>query len=161
MSLNIEKDIKIALFLILALAIAGVIDVSKPAAQTPEPQRPSLGFLTIEGNSLLPSSQLPEPKVVKTVKIIVTAYSSTHFQTDDTPTITAAGTQVRDGIIANNLLPFGTRVRMPDLYGDKIFVVEDRMNRKKGYYHFDIWFSSYAEAKNFGAQNTYLEVLAN
>ena len=118
-------------------------------------------FLAINGNSLLASSALPEPKVMRTVKVIVTAYSSTPDQTDETPEITAANTTVRDGIIANNLLPFGTKVRLPELYGDKIFVVEDRMSRKKGSYHFDIWFPSYWEAKSFGAQNTYLEVLAN
>ncbi|MDP3763975.1 MAG: hypothetical protein Q8Q92_05090 [bacterium] len=161
MNSNFKKDLKAALFLILTLAMTGIIEVSRPGAQTPDPQIPSLEFLAIEGNSLLPSSLLPEPRVVKTVKIIVTAYSSSVFETDDTPTITAAGTEVRDGIIANNLLPFGTKVRMPELYGDKIFVVEDRMNRRKGNYHFDVWFSSYGEAKNFGAQNTYLEVLAN
>lgn len=160
-SAQVNHNIKIALFFTLILAMAGILEVSKPEAQELEPQSPSLDFLAIEGNSLLPSSQLPELKVVRTVKVIVTAYSSSIFETDDTPTITAAGTEVRDGIVANNLLPFGTKVRLPKIYGDKIFVVEDRMNRKKGYYHFDIWFSSYGEAKSFGAQNTYLEVLAN
>ena len=153
--------LRLALFLIITVAMAAILDVATPRAQEPEPEKPSLEFLVTGGNGLLPYSPLPEPKVRKTVKVIVTAYSSTHSQTDDTPTITAAGTEVRDGIIANNLLPFGTKVRLPELYGDKIFVVEDRMNSKKGPYHFDIWFASYREAKNFGAQNTYLEVLAN
>jgi 3D (Asp-Asp-Asp) domain-containing protein len=66
---------------------------------------------------------------------------------------------VRDGIVANNLLPFGAKVRMPELYGDKVFVVEDRMNRKKGDNHFDIWFPSHEEAENFGVKITYIEVL--
>ncbi|RLC35094.1 MAG: hypothetical protein DRZ76_01140 [Candidatus Nealsonbacteria bacterium] len=102
---------------------------------------------------------MPEPKVKDKVRVVVTAYSSTPEETDADPFITAAGTRVRDGIIANNLLPFGTMVRLPELYGEKIFVVEDRMNPKKGYYHFDIWFPSYWEAKNFGAKNTYVEIL--
>ena len=151
-----DKVISLALFLAIS---SGTIGVS-PLPET-EAQSPTLEFLAINGNSLLASSALPAPKVVKTVKVVVTAYSSTPDQTDETPEITAANTKVRDGIIANNLLPFGTKVRLPGLYGDKIFVVEDRMSRKKGYYHFDIWFPSYREAKNFGAQNTYLEVLAN
>ena len=91
--------------------------------------------------------------------MIVTAYSSTPFETDSDPFITAAGTQVRDGIIANNLLPFGTKIRLPELYGEKVFIVEDRMSWKKGPYHFDIWFPSHWEAKKFGAQRTYLEIL--
>ena len=61
--------------------------------------------------------------------------------------------------MANNLLPFGTEIRIPELYGDRIFVVEDRMSRKKSYYHVDIWFPSKEEAKNFGAERTYIEVL--
>jgi len=113
------------------------------------------------GNTLLPiaSPANPEPKVVKSLPVIVTAYSSTFWETDHDPYVTAAGTSVREGIIANNLLPFGTKVRLPEIYGDKIFVVEDRMNSRKGYYQVDIWFPSYWEAKNFGAKRTYLEVL--
>jgi 3D (Asp-Asp-Asp) domain-containing protein len=113
------------------------------------------------GNTLLPiaSPLNPEPQVAKSLAVVVTAYSSTVWETWGDPFITAAGTRVREGIIANNLLPFGTKVRLPEIYGDKIFVVEDRMNSRKGNYHFDIWFSSYWEAKNFGAKRTYIEVL--
>lgn len=115
----------------------------------------------LEGNSLMASSNPsdPEPKVVRKLPVIVTAYSSTSWETDDDPFITAAGTMVREGIIANNLLPFGTKVRLPEIYGERVFTVEDRMNQRKGYYHFDIWFPSYWEAKEFGAKNTYIEVL--
>ena len=101
----------------------------------------------------------PDPKIIRKINVVITGYSSTPGQTDDTPFITAAGTQVRDGIIANNYFPIGTRVRIPSLYGDKIFVVEDRMSWKKGNYHFDIWFSSYNDALNFGAKRTYIEIL--
>ena len=112
----------------------------------------------IERNSLVGSKNPsdPEPKVVQKLSVIVTAYSSTSWETDDDPFVTAAGTWVRDGIIANNYLPFGTKVRIPEIYGDKVFVVEDRMNWKKGNYHIDIWFPSYWEAKNFGAKRTYI-----
>jgi len=120
---------------------------------------------TIEGNSLLPIAEISfprsEPQIVQRIKVVVTAYSSTPCQTDDDPFITAAGTRVREGIVANNLLVFGTKVRMPELFGDRIFVVEDRMNCRKGPYHVDIWFPSYWEALNFGARITYLEILEN
>ena len=118
-------------------------------------------LLLFNENTLIPASDPsnPEPKIVKKLLVIITAYSSTPWETDGNPFITAAGTQVRDGIIANNLFPFGTKIKLPELYGEKIFVVEDRMNWKKGYYHIDIWFPSYWEAKEFGAKRTYIEVL--
>jgi len=33
------------------------------------------------------------------------------------------------------------------------------MNWKKSNYHLDIWFPEYIQAKNFGAQRAYIEVL--
>jgi len=98
-------------------------------------------------------------KIVKTIKVVVTAYSSTQDQTDGTPLITASNKYVRDGIIANNMLPFGTKVRIPELYGDKVFTVEDRMNKKKGNYHFDIWMPNRLLAVNFGAKTVEIEIL--
>ncbi|TSC95095.1 MAG: hypothetical protein CEN87_107 [Parcubacteria group bacterium Licking1014_1] len=103
----------------------------------------------------------PSYEVAKKIKMVVTAYSSTIKETDDTPLITASGKTVIDGIIANNMLPFGSKIRIPELYGDKIFVVEDRMHRRKGKYHIDIWFPEYSEAKNFGAKLAYIEILKN
>lgn len=100
-------------------------------------------------------------EVVKKIKMIVTAYSSTPEQTDDTPFITASGKNVADGIVANNMLRFGTKIKIPELYGDKIFVVQDRMHQRKGKYHLDIWFPEYPEAKNFGAKIADIEVLKN
>ena len=132
---------------------------AEPRAEKNSQEVTSSGLSVIQGNSLMANSSLPTPKVVKRIKMVATAYSSTPQQTDNDPYTTAAGTQVRDGIIANNLLSFGTKIRIPELYGDKIFVVEDRMSRKKGYYHIDIWFPSYWEAKNFGAKTTYVEIL--
>ncbi len=120
---------------------------------------PVLELASIQENSFLPISNPESPIKTKKVKVIVTAYSSTTCQTDDTPFITASGKTVEQGIVANNLLPFGTEIRIPELYGDEIFVVEDRMNQKKGYYHVDIWFADYEQAKNFGATTTYIEIL--
>jgi|SRR5581483_10329934 len=97
--------------------------------------------------------------VVKQITMVVTAYSSTPEQTDDTPFITASGKHVSDGIIANNLLPFGTKIRIPELYGDKVFTVEDRMNSRMGTRHVDIWFSNTQQAVDFGAKVTKVEIL--
>jgi len=102
----------------------------------------------------------PTPKVVKTIVMVATAYSSTPDQTDDTPNITASNKEVRDGFVANNGLKFGTKIRMPELYGDKIFVVEDRMHKRKGVRQIDIWKPTYSAAKNFGVKwNIKVEVL--
>ena len=97
-------------------------------------------------------------KVVKTMKIVVTAYSSTEAQTDDTPFITASNTLVRDGIIASNLLPFGTKVRFPELNPKKIYIVEDRLALKNSH-KVDIWFPSVESALNFGVKVLTMEVL--
>jgi len=105
----------------------------------------------------LPSQK--EFKVAQRVKVIVTGYSSSIWETQGDPFITASGQKVRDGIVANNLLPFGTKIRLPELFGDKIFEVQDRMNSKKGYYHVDVWFPSREEALNFGWKITTMEIL--
>ena len=114
-----------------------------------------------EQSILLPMSAPPEAVVKSTLTVIVTAYSSTEAQTDSTPFITASNSLVRDGIIANNLLPFGTKVRLPELFGSKIFEVDDRMHSRKGNFHVDVWFPTTEEAKQFGAKVAVLEVLAD
>jgi len=100
----------------------------------------------------------PDIVVTKTFYVATTAYSSTPDQTDDTPFITANGTRVYDGIIAANFLPFGTKVRFPDYSGDKIYTVEDRMN-KRFPNRADIWFETRQEALNFGIRKLKMEVL--
>lgn len=93
----------------------------------------------------------------RTMKISVTAYNSVPWQTDDTPFNTADGTHVRDGIVAANFLPLGTRVKFPELYGDKEFVVKDRMNpryRNRA----DIWMESVPDAKQFGHNYTMIAI---
>lgn len=116
-------------------------------------------FVNTTNASYVAKATNESKKAVKTIQVVVTAYSSVPNQTDDTPFITASNKYVRDGIIANNLLPFGTKVRIPKLYGDKIFVVEDRMNKKKGNYHIDIWMPNTPLAVNFGVKTADIEIL--
>lgn len=92
------------------------------------------------------------------MKVPITAYSSTPDQTDDTPFITASGTHVRWGIVAANFLPIGTLVRMPEHYGDQIFVVEDRMNARYNV-RMDIWMATREEALTWGLKQVTIEVL--
>jgi len=116
------------------------------------------GPVIVRGGAFFQASIPDDPQVVAVRWTVVTAYSSTPDQTDSTPFITAAGTRVRDGIIACNFLKFGTRVRFPQLYGDKIFVVEDRMALKNSH-KIDIWFPSQEQAKQFGVKWLKVEIL--
>ena len=93
----------------------------------------------------------------KTMYVTVSAYSSLTNQTDSAPHLTAIGTPVRDGIVAANFLPIGTVIRFPDRFGEKIFLVEDRMNEKFGF-QVDIWMSNNEEAKKFGIQYLKIEI---
>ncbi|MBI5466383.1 MAG: 3D domain-containing protein [Candidatus Kerfeldbacteria bacterium] len=91
-------------------------------------------------------------------RVTTTAYSSTPDQTDATPFITANGTSVRHGLVAANFLPFGTHVRLPDYFGEEVFVVEDRMNERYDY-RLDIWMATREQARNWGVRQVRLEVL--
>jgi 3D (Asp-Asp-Asp) domain-containing protein len=123
------------------------------------PQISMADFANTANASYVAKAAVEAKKAVKTIKVVITAYSSTEDQTDDSPFVTASNKQVRDGIVANNMLPFGTKIRIPALYGDKIFVVEDRMNRRMGNHRFDIWFPSKTLAMNFGVKTAEIEIL--
>jgi len=97
-------------------------------------------------------------EIKRTYSVSASAYSSEVWQTDSTPFITAANTHVRDGVVAANFLPFGTLIRIPELYGDKIFIVEDRMNSRY-WYNVDVWFADTPLAKAFGRKTVTIEVL--
>ncbi len=90
--------------------------------------------------------------------VAMTAYTSRPEETDDTPFITADGSHVRDGIVACNFLPFGTKIRVPALFGDKIFEVHDRMN-KRYTYKMDFWMEGYHEAIQFGVRHADIEIV--
>jgi 3D (Asp-Asp-Asp) domain-containing protein len=93
--------------------------------------------------------------------ISMTAYTSDVAQTDDTPCITASGLDVcerdMENVVAANFLPLGTRVKIPELYGDRVFYVEDRMNARYNY-KMDVWMKEYDDAKAFGLKYVTLEV---
>lgn len=107
----------------------------------------------------LPQSVDASPR--RNYRIPITAYTSDVAQTDDTPCITASGLDVCErgieNIVAANFLPMGTRVRIPELYGDRIFYVEDRMNERY-FYKMDIWMKEISDAKQFGVKYMTVEV---
>lgn len=99
-----------------------------------------------------------EYRVKRAARVVATAYSSTPDQTDDTPFIAASGKHVYDGLVAANFLRFGTKVRFPDIYGDKIFTVDDRMHPRFNN-RIDIWMRSREEAIQFGIKTIRVEIL--
>ena len=161
---NLRRKKAIAWLIVGVFIIANtILEAIAPQLIKAEPiyQEPvNLTLATIQENALLatvgPAQSFPGSRKLD---MVITAYSSTVGQTDNDPFITASGKMVRDGIAANNLLPFGTKIKIPEIYGDKIFVIEDRMNARKSDYHLDIWFPEYGQALRFGAQKTHIEVL--
>lgn len=107
-----------------------------------------------------------EREPVKTITVVATAYNSMMAQTDASPCITANGhdlcrqyEEVGDGnTIAANFLRIGTHVRFPEIFGDKVFVVRDRMNERYGRGRIDIWLPAYDEAVAFGVQRIEMEI---
>jgi len=103
-----------------------------------------------------------EPKIIRTSTHTMTAYNSDPRQTDDTPCITANGFNVCEhGIedtIAANFLKFGTKVMIPELFGDRIFIVRDRMNKRYPD-RVDIWMKNYTDAKKFGVKRAEIHVI--
>jgi len=114
----------------------------------------------MEFNGKLPESQGAEIKFSR--HIIITAYNSEIGQTDDSPCITANNFNVcENGIedtIAANFLPFGAKVKIPALFGDRVFVVRDRMNKRYSN-RVDIWMIEKPDAVNFGVKMAKIEVL--
>lgn len=98
----------------------------------------------------LPLAEERVPRRV--VWVLATAYTSSVDETDSTPFITASGTTTHPGTVAANFLPFGTRLRIPDQFGDFVFTIEDRMNERYGSGRIDIWMHTKAQAREWGAR---------
>ena len=107
----------------------------------------------VESAEVQPADEIREIR-----EVWVTAYSSTPEETDDTPFIVASGKSVAPGIMAANFLDFGTRVKIPDVFGDQVFVVEDRMHRRKTNF-VDIWMPTKQDALNFGIHRAEIVIL--
>ena len=95
------------------------------------------------------------------IKVPMTAYNSEPGQTDDTPCIAARGYNLceanEENVVAANFVPIGTKIKVPELYGDKEFTVVDRMNKR--YTHkVDFWMKSKADAKKFGVKYATVEI---
>ena len=92
-----------------------------------------------------------------TTYITATAYTSREIETDADPFIAAWGDHVFWGMVASNSFPRGTKIQIPDYFGDKMFVVLDRMNPRY-YYHIDIWMNELPDAKTWGTRYVKIKV---
>lgn len=111
--------------------------------------------------STAPVAPEKAPEPVK-MTVIATAYTPRPEETDETPWLTAAGTKTREGIIAANWLPFGTKVKIEIDGKEEIYTVEDRMHRRFTAafpQRIDIVFLSLDKARKFGKQKIEIEIL--
>jgi 3D (Asp-Asp-Asp) domain-containing protein len=151
------------------LSVLSVLVIFASSANIQAVEAKSFGILP-DISSLFTQESFPETldkKPVKTIKVVATAYNSLEGQTDNSPCVPAMVSfnlcefYEENGYgnsIAANFLPLGTHVRFPDLYGDKVFVVRDRLNAKYGYGRIDMWLPDYDEAKLFGVKRIKMEI---
>ncbi|MGD0976760.1 MAG: hypothetical protein ABR875_00475 [Minisyncoccia bacterium] len=98
--------------------------------------------------------------ILEELTVPVTGYSSTPDQTDASPFIAADGAHVYDGMVAANFLPFGTKIKIPEYFGDKVFTVEDRMNKRYNQ-KIDIWFPDRESALEFGSHTLEIQIVGS
>ena len=156
-SLTIAKKIVIALTFVIIFDL--ILFPAPVFASASEIDLPEVENITEIENNLPATNNLP---VARVEYHTATAYNSEVAQCDSSPCITANGFNVCEhGIedtIAANFLKFGTRVRMPDLYGTRVFIVRDRMNKRYSD-RIDIWMLEKQEAIKFGVKVVKLEIL--
>lgn len=135
-------------------SLVGLIDESQPVKAEAMPERPEA--------PVVKSATTTVQKVVRTSTHVMTAYNSEPGQTDNSPCITANGFNVcehgKEDTIAANFLKFGTKVQIPELFGDRIFIVRDRMNKKHPN-RVDIWMIDKQAALKFGVKTAKIVVL--
>jgi len=141
-----SKNLKYFFIGLTLFSIIPLLVTSRTIEVTGGARRPAVQQDAVSNNVEISNSLLTDGWQIK--KAIITAYSADKHQTDDTPTITASNQKVREGIVANNCLPFGNRV----IIGDKIYEVQDRMNPRYGCERFDVFMRDYKSAKEFGVR---------
>lgn len=149
-----------SILLLLSLLFSSII-IPSSAISPHNLANESPNFFIFQENTIQPilSNHFPVFGGQKLLAII-TGYSSTPDQTDQDPFMTASGDIVEDGVVANNFLPFGAKIKIPQLFGDKIFIVKDRLRPDLNKYYFDIWFKSKEEAIYFGIKIAEVEILS-
>jgi len=166
----LRKINKIWLKLEKIILIVVILELSFPQislAKELEKQQNTAVVYELKQNQVINNEETKKLPIINEIKpryksrVLATAYNSLPNQTDASPCITASGLNVckrnQEDIIAANFLPFGTKIKIPKLYGDRIFYVQDRMNKKYSQ-RIDVWLKNYSEAKKFGCQYVEIEV---
>jgi 3D (Asp-Asp-Asp) domain-containing protein len=119
-----------------------------------------IGLREINKMNHLPKNNYKSAK--KTNYYLATAYNSEAAQTDSSPCITANGFNLcqhgQEDTVAANFLPFGAKVKIPDFFGDRVFIVRDRMNARYSD-RLDIWMVNKSKAITFGVKRVKIEIL--
>lgn len=156
-NLKIYISALILAVLVAQIGLSGTVQAAQLSILSKNSQKELTLTESPEGKLLVSTKNVKKPN--KVVKTVLTAYSSTPDQTDDDPFIAASGKRVYDGMVAANWLPFGTKIKIPSLYGEKIFTVDDRMNARYGYGRMDIWMDApRAQVNRFGVQRAEIEI---
>lgn len=160
MKVSLERLFNIGLIVVVVSVSMPNTSISAEMGSLPAPSE----IPSAETNSKEKDYAFTLPKYTKATVlreyayVPMTAYTSRPEETDSTPFITADGSHVRDGIVAANFLPFGTKVRIPALFGDKVFEVHDRMNKRYPY-KMDFWMDDLGKARKFGVRYATIEVV--
>lgn len=154
-------------FSIPALAAEAVVDANTVQTEMVAPNGAALKEAEVEliQKDLVIIEHLPLTEELNFTDMgtrVITAYNSESAQTDASPCITANGFNVCEhGIedtIAANFLKFGTKVRIPELFGDKIFIVRDRMNPRFPE-RLDVWMINKTDSLVFGVKQAKIEAV--
>lgn len=107
-------------------------------------------------------NNLKDPSLTNSRLVTMTAYNSEVAQCDGNPCTTANGFNVCEhGIedtVAANFLPLGTIIKVPELFGDREFVVRDRTAKKYGD-RVDFWMIKKSDALKFGKRQARIVVV--
>lgn len=159
------KTIKTFLKIFLFIFIFDYVFFPAPLVASTKIEFDDIVFISSEKTKDVFLNVFPQSADLKSIRTsyhTLTAYNSEVAQCDDSPCITANGFNVCEhGIedtIAANFLRFGTKVKIPELFGDRVFVVRDRMN-KRYTSRVDIWMVDKNDAKRFGIKYAKIEVL--
>ena len=151
------------LFYAPALADEAVKQAQAQDTEVASSSTPAINITDLDKSTpITATTATTSPKVIRTSTHVITAYNSEVNQTDDDPCTTANGYNLcknnQEDSIAANFLKFGTKVRIPDLFGDRVFVVRDRMNTRHAT-RVDVWMKNHSQAINFGVKTAKIEVL--
>lgn len=158
----IRKIKKRKLPILLLVILSQIVFPQHVKAETTFPAADPIAIAVEQFSVAVAGNHLPETNLRParhTRWLTLTAYSSTVDQTDGDPFTTASGAKVHDGVIAMNGVPFGTKVRFPEVYGDKVFTVLDRMNARYGSTMVDQWMETREAAIQWGARIVKMEII--